>query len=138
MADKPYKTVNLGRQIGKPGDQLATCSDVELRQLRRRKSDQSLPSTDPTGIERMASDNFDDADSYFTIHRYIPPGQLCSGLISPRRISTDRFSPKIVIPKVSRFQIAKVPERQNSKVASSSTIMPTISEQESVPLIGKQ
>ncbi|GFS13501.1 hypothetical protein ElyMa_001398100, partial [Elysia marginata] len=137
LADKPYKTVNLGREIVRQGGKLAAASDVELRQLRRRKSDQSLPSINLTGAETAETSMDEEDSSYFTIHRYIPPAQLRSGVMSPRRISSGAFFPKIAIPKVSRFQIAKVPEveRERSKVPGSSAVLPTISEQETVPLI---
>ncbi|RUS92106.1 hypothetical protein EGW08_000130 [Elysia chlorotica] len=141
LDDRPYKTVNLGRKIGGKGDhQFVTGSDVELRQLRRRKSDQSLPTIDLTCSENIASENIDSDSSYFTIHRYIPPGQLRSGLMSPRSISSDGLYPKFAIPKVSRFQIAKVPEseRMREEGSKSSTAMPTIAEQESMPLVENQ
>ena len=123
---------------------MANSSDVELRELRRRKSYQTLLSTKLEGDEEDENDatgGDEKGDStYFTIHRYIPPGQMRSGLMSPRRISSGPFFPKIAIPKVSRFQIAKVPESegQKARVTGTSTAMPTISEQETAPLIGNK
>ncbi|GFN87172.1 hypothetical protein PoB_001367800 [Plakobranchus ocellatus] len=137
-SDRAYKTVNLGRVRNEKEGCIASSNDMELHQLRRRKTSQLLTSSSSPKKDMGDRSEKDDesASTYFTIHRYIPPGQMRHSLVSPRHSSAGPLYPKIVIPKVSRFQIAKVPENATPKASMTPAVMPTISEQETLPLMG--
>ncbi|XP_005099576.1 uncharacterized protein LOC101851953 isoform X2 [Aplysia californica] len=105
--DRPYHTINLGRSGASP-----THNDVELQEKPRgsRSAEPRVNNVEET--------------NYFTIHRYIPASDLLRSRTSQE---SGRFTQKLIIPKASRFQVAKV------KVRDSMSKLDAI--EETVPLL---